>query len=722
MVKGADTSAVDQVLRMEVEAAQIRKGKRLHYAFGGDASDVNDGQQAVVSLPGPARDPRQQAEEAGDLQKSLAEAVGPDAVRRIAFEQNPDQLVYHSIYVPKPKFVPEWLLKHVSHTDDLVAAIVRTRATQMRSFGVPRPDRHTVGFVIEPNEGVVDKLDDAAKAALDKRIERAVKRLQTCGSEEGVAPSERMVFADCLDLLTQNAVVVGKVAIEKIRDKNDRLHSFRPVDAGTIFPAAPQQQSAESIRKQAVRLLARLKQEPESQLADTLNLKDWYKDRYSWVQVIEATPKQVFTDDQICVRNFYPCLDVEMQGHPITPLDTVISAVTTHINITTHSKVYFQSGRASKGMLVIRSEDADGETIKYMQHHFQANINNASNAWRMPVFAIGKDDEITWQPIDQAGQRDSEFQYLGDSVARIIMSSFQMSPDELPGWAYLSKGTSAQTLSEGANEYKLEAHRDLGIRPLIRHFEELVQLELLPIVDEGLNEICRFRMTGLDADSAEKEANRLAEDQPLHMTQNQIHEKVEKEPLPAFLAGDVPLSPAWNGIVAKLVTVGVMREFLLKIPGASKDPRFDYIPDPMYFQQQQMLLQSQQMQQQAQLQQQQMQQARQQQAAQKNTGDAAKPGAERPSAPGQGDEAPRADDLQRSVDDAHAALLRSEVDEAELIDLNKAEHHLTPAMRRLLRAHRDMVKRVTQGAEEDKDRALAEILASADDLMQGGEG
>jgi hypothetical protein len=59
----------------------------------------------------------------------------------------------------------------------------------------------------------------------------------------------------------------------------------------------------------------------------------------------------------------------------------------------------------------------DEGVIGRIRQQFNASINSVNNAWRMPVFGVGKeDDQITWSPIDQ-GQRDAEFQYLSDSNA-----------------------------------------------------------------------------------------------------------------------------------------------------------------------------------------------------------------------------------------------------------------------------------------------------------------
>lgn len=724
-----EPSAIDQIVR-QATAPDPRLAEVFGVKVAGRPGQGRQG-KVLFSLGKPPAPPREEGPAApvkgtvkqaptpvSDLEKSITDTLDQDGYARLAFDRNPAMVAYEVVYQPKPRGIPETILKRISHQDDLIAAIVNTRANQLRAFGIPRPSRHETGFLIEPKEGIVDDLSDEDKAKLDKRIERARDLLVTCGSNEGVPKTKQLSFADFLYVLTQNAIVVGKVAIEKVRT-GGRVHSFRPVDAGTILPATTQQTAGPTLRRQALRKLSRLQRQTESELAQKLDLKRWEKDEYSWVQVMDATPSMVFTDDQLIVRNFYPVPDVEMMGHPLPPLDTCVSAVMTHINITTHSKVYFQSGRAAKGMLVIKSDDTDNDLLQYMQEHFQANINNANNSWRLPVFAVGPKDEIAWTPIDQAGSRDSEFQYLGDAVARIIMSSFQISPDELPGWSYLSKGTSAQTLSEGSNEYKLEAHRDLGIRPLIRHFEELINTEILPIIDGDLAKICRVKLTGLDSDSAEKEATRIAEDAPLHMTQNQIHEKVEKEPLPAHLGGDVPLSPQFHALVLdKYVTVGWIRENLLGIPGASKDPRFDYVNNPMFFQQQQLIAAAQQAKQQMDMQQQQL--AAQQQAQQQATGPGQAPGAERDAGPGVGDEAPRAqpehkaEDLHADVRAAYADLNKTE---EELDALDKAEHQLSPAQRRALRVQHRIVAEVRRNFATDADKALREVLYSVEDLL-----
>jgi hypothetical protein len=480
------------------------------------------------------------------------------------------------------------------------------------------------------------------------------------------------------------------------------FHSFRPVDAGTIYRAAPYKTSAEAVRKQAKRLMEQMLNRKVEE-----NEADDFEENYPWVQVIDGKPVQVFTGKELAVHTVYPVTDVELQGYPLTPLDTVIAAVTTHINITSHNKLFFQSGRAAKGMLVIQSEDLSENEVAKIRQQFQANINNVNNSWRMPVFAIGPKDQVTFQPIETTA-RDMEFQYLSDSNARVILSAFQMSPEELPGYAHLSRGTNNQSLSESNKEYQLEAHRDTGIRPLLAQFEDFLNSTVFPAMDEELSKLCVIKLVGLEADSAEKEAVRLSTDMPLHMTMDEVLSKVEKDPLGKEWGGEFQINPQWQAILDKYVPVGKIIEKFFGVEGASKDPRFDYCRDPFYFQNIQLQMQQQQMQME------QQQQAAQQQAAaqqgQQPQEGQPQGGGEGQPPEGGGEGQPQEGQPQgQEAQPEQGGELSQGVDGA-LQDMSKSEAQLPPSKRRLVVQQRKTIKHVMDAWESDARQAIGEIL------------
>jgi hypothetical protein len=231
-----------------------------------------------------------------------------------------------------------------------------------------------------------------------------------------------------------------------------------------------------------------------------------------------------------------------------------------------------------------------GSECKNVDHSFMANGILTANSFRMPVFGIDPASTITYQSIDNAN-RDMEFQYLSDNNARSILSAFQMSPDELPGWSYLSKGTNSQALSESNNQYQLESAKDVGFRPLLKQFEDFLNARIFPLIDKPLSKVCTFKFVGLDAENPDQEIARLQQNSQLHLTYNDILTKVEKKEIPKELGGDVPLNPQYQAILDKYLTVGQIKEIYFGIKGASKNPNFDYMRDPFYFQQQMLLAQ-----------------------------------------------------------------------------------------------------------------------------------
>jgi intein/homing endonuclease len=320
-------------------------------------------------------------------------------ISRLAFETDPSQVNnFAGVYHAKLRLVPDSVLKRIAIQDSLVASIVRARQNHLTSFGRPRPDRFSSGFIIKPNTGTLDKLDAEGKKEFAKKVERAIKLLNTCGHTEGVQTEHQRTFAEYLGLSARSAVVCGRIATEIVYVKDattdqDRFSHFVCTDAGTIYRATTDKSGQESIRKDAYHLLCKL-------TGKKLVPERWNsKEEYAWVQVIEGTPKQVFTKDEMKVYNFYPVPDVELDGYPVTPIDTVITAITTHINITTHNKLYFQSGRATRGMLILKSDDASPQMIHQIKQQFNASINGASSCldgsaivWTKQYGAIRIDD------------------------------------------------------------------------------------------------------------------------------------------------------------------------------------------------------------------------------------------------------------------------------------------------------------------------------------------
>src|SRR5581483_6521999 len=378
------------------------------------------------------------------LSSSLTNPVNKKAPR-LAFTENPAPSDnYLGLFKSKRRLLPDEVLKQIRVQDHLVASILRARGSMLSLFGHLRKDRFDVGVEIALKPDFYDVLTPEQYSKVTERMKKFEKLLLNCGHTAGLELQDKMTLAQFMDIQTQNGLNFGRFATEIIYDRtaeededgNFPFHRFRPVDVATIYRCVRKgEYVGNNLREIAMKML-------ESITGDKpkIDMSKLREDQYAWLQVIDGTPRQAFTHREMLVFNLFPCTDIEMNGYPVSPLDTVVSSVTTHISIDAYKKLYFQNVRASKGMLVIKSDEIDGQTLNDIKLQFNASINNVTNSFRTPIFCMGKEDDVDWLPFNGEGMHDDDFQFMYDQIARNILSAFSISPDELPGYSHLSRG------------------------------------------------------------------------------------------------------------------------------------------------------------------------------------------------------------------------------------------------------------------------------------------
>ncbi len=613
-----------------------------------------------------------------------------DEIVKLAFDEDPRAAnTWSGIWKRKTNQIPDSMIKRIAIADELVAQIVQARSNHISSFGRELQDRFSTGYKFQPVPGAVDGMKDEEKREFFDRVRKASQLLSTCGHQFGIPKDKQLSLASFLYQQARNAVLFGRFATEIIwaeQDGKQIFHRFRPADGGSIYTAIPQaDHNGDQIRAQALQELEKIndkKLEPEK-------VKTHH---YAYYQVINDRPVQGFTHDEMVVWNVYPVTDWELSGYPLTPIDTVISSVTTHLNIMQMNRLFFQYGRAARGMVIIQSEDADQAMCDSIRQAMQANVNGVQNSYRVPVFGIGAADKIQWQPFETQGGRDMEYQYMADANARSILAAFSMSPEELPGYQHLSRGSNSQTLAESNNEYVLTAARDVGIRPLLAHFQDFLNQRILPLLAPDLVDKIIIKLHGLDANTPEKEATRLQQDSAIHMNMDEILESVEKDPIGASAGGQLPLNPQWMAAVGPFMKVGQIRAIFFNDPQAVEDPNWDYVRDQFWFNQQNLILQKQQLEQQAQM-------AQQQAAQPQQPGGGAKGGKqETANGDGQEKQAKPGEELSNGAQEVSDGL-------------SKAESDLTPEQLRIYLKQRKVVDEAMSKWRRGARSALADIVA-----------
>ena len=500
-------------------------------------------------------------------------------IPRLAFAENPTAYDnYAGIYKIKKGLIPDPILKQIRVQNFLVAAILRARANTLSMMAHVRKDRFDVGIEVDVKEEFKDHIEPEQMVKINERIDRFTKILINCGHTDGLDANDKMTLPDFLYSQVQNGLGLGRFSTEIVfkDDDHEEFHRFRPTDVGTIKPAVRKGEAAENIRRSSIKAL-------EYITGIKIDRDMFEEDEYSWIQVIDGTPKQAFTSEEMIVYNLYPSTDVEHNGYPVTPIDTVMTSVTTHMSIEEYNKLYFQNGRAAKGMLVIKSDEIDQSVIEDIKQQFNASINNVTNSFRTPIFGVTKEDDVNW--VSTTPQRkDGEFEFLFDQTTRNILSAFNISPDELPGFSHLSRGTNQQSLSEANNEFKLIAARDTGIRPLILKMQDFLNEKLFPIIDPELAQLCNITISGFDAETREQESQRLERDMGIHYTYDEVMDDVDKESVGNAMGGNIPFNERYRQVLDTYVNVSEIVHHFMEDPSAIVDPMQKFKRDEFFFQ------------------------------------------------------------------------------------------------------------------------------------------
>lgn len=531
------------------------------------------------------------------LQKALDDSLGRATERApaLTFMESPNyNEAYAGVIKAKRNEIPDALLKLIRVQDHLVAAILRTRAGQLSQFGKKRADRFDKGIEIKIKPEFNKLLNTEQFEKVTERIKRLETLLLNCGHTEGLENQQKMTLSQYLAISVQNALTFGWMGTEMIYDRetdpdaNGRFpfNRFRPIDSGTIYKTVRNgEQAGVNTRILAIRELERITGDKIKVDYDKLR-----EDRYAWCQQVEGIAKQYFTHEELLMHDFYPCTDVEKNGYPVPPIETAISSITTHISIDTWKRLYFQNGRATRGALVIKSDDVDSPTLEKFRQEFQASINGVQNSFRTPLMGISPTEDIDWLSFAN-DKADDSFEFIYDQIARNILATFQLSPDEIPGYGHLSKSSNSQTLSESNNEFKMEAARDSGLVPIIQHLETFFNQRLIPIIDPVLAKIVVFKMAGLDAKSEDQEVTQLQQMMPTHMTYDEVLHLVDKNPIGIGMGGEVPFAERVQLIWDKYLDVGQIKGRFMNSPAAFADPMLRFKRDPFSLQQLQLMAQ-----------------------------------------------------------------------------------------------------------------------------------
>lgn len=496
--------------------------------------------------------------------------------RSVLFDPYMETTLSTGMYRPRVSYLTPEMLKQVSRRNPVVASLIDLRALQVQSFCQIQETRFDMGFKIMP----IDKNEEADQEDI-KKIE---KYILNCGETEDRPPEDKMTFEQWGYMITRDFLVYGHASIEKVRRRDESLYSFLPVPAESIYYASRRADSKQIANFRSV-YDGNFRAKEKGMSHEDIEAGD-----YEFVQVLHGQVVEGFTKDELIFARLTLESDIDLNGYGLGPLERAVAAITSHMQIENHQKQIFVHGTASKGVLVLNG-DVSPNTLKALQSQWNNSITGPLNAWRTPILA-GPGLQANWLALSPTN-RDMEYAAYQDYILRVIFSCFKVDPEEV-GFGYLSKGTDQRSLGEASNEWKINSSKDRGLRPILARIEHMINAEILPEYNESLSKKYRFKFVGLDSETANEEIERLQAEVQLHSNLDEIRQQADMEPLD--IGGGLILNPLYLQTLQANMPKGEFMEKFLGIQGASERPDLQYVPDPFWFQWQQMQQQMMQMQ------------------------------------------------------------------------------------------------------------------------------
>lgn len=480
------------------------------------------------------------------------------------------------LFKQRVSYLSPAILKQVSRRDPIVAAVIDTRASQVASACKKQANRFDLGFKFQPKNKEIEADAD--------EISKAEEFILNCGYKDDRPEEDKLTFDQFGYMFTRDIMVYGHAAVEKILRRDGQLHSFLPLPAETIYYAN---------KKVDSKTIEGLKNSWEKVIdSNNVSVDRAARGEYEFVQVLGSGKiAEGFCHDELIFVKFPIESDLDLNGYAYGCLERALSSVISHMQIENHQRQFFVHGIASKGLLVLQG-DVTPNTLSTLQRQWNNQITGPMNAWRTPILAGIQG--VQWVPLTSSN-RDMEYAAWQDYILRVLCTAMAISPEEI-GFDYLSRGTEQRTLSESNNEWKITASRDRGLRPILGRIESMINEQILPAYSKNFAAKYHFSFVGLDAETEMEEIQRLQAETQLHTTLDEARKQAERDPLP--YGGNIVLNPSFLQIAQSNMPKGLFMEVFMGIQGASERPDLQYIPDPLWFQwqqmQQQMMMSSQQ--------------------------------------------------------------------------------------------------------------------------------
>lgn len=356
-----------------------------------------------------------------------------------------------------------------------IAAIVNTRLNQLCSFSrVPR-NPYALGFRIEREDGERLTANDKLEA---KKIERFILNMG-----EGDASFKRDHFDAFLKKTGRDRLTYDQVNFERVFTYGGSLHEVASVDAASIRIALRKYLDETDPRKDVT----------DSQLVSDrgrgLARANVPIERKAYIQVVNSQVITEYTEEEMAFCVNWPRTDLKCAGYGFSEVEQLISTITGILFASEYNRRFFSSGSSPKGVLNVKGNMSQIQ-LDGLKKAWLAQLSGLSGSWRTPILAVENGLEFINM---QQTNREMEFSKYQDFLIKIGCAVYQIAPEEI-NFSSQTSSNGQGAVFESKGELRLKASRDKGLVPLLMHFENILNREVVRYI----NPKYRFVFVGLD--------------------------------------------------------------------------------------------------------------------------------------------------------------------------------------------------------------------------------
>jgi hypothetical protein len=283
----------------------------------------------------------------------------------------------------------------------------------------------------------------------------------------------------------------------------------------------------------------RLIYDNKAEYFDEKGRRVYMEDRPFAVQVIQQTPVEVFTYDQLIYEPRNPRADVRLAGYGYPETEMLVRAATGYLNALLMNIRGQDENRIPPGLLLLFG-DYGKEALQHFQIQWQSLLRGVNRRWMMPLLAAKNKDAGAQFVKFNADFNEMYFSKWMTFLTALICAIMGMDPTEIN---FESFSAARSPLSGSDTAEKLASSKDKGLEPLLAYLAGIFTDWIIASYDPDYS----FRWRGLHPE--EMEVRKAAIEKV--GTINEYRELEGYDPIPKELGwGELPVNPVHAQYVA----------------------------------------------------------------------------------------------------------------------------------------------------------------------------